>query len=258
MKTADYIVLGVGAVGALFVFNKLFGKEAVKETAQAAGEGLGNAVGGGAGGLITGTATGAIDAGKEFGRYLGFYDGWAYDLLNNLGLSEQARLGTKGYFPNGEVYYTKNGVQTPTDEEWLARHPEYRRQNNTNTQNSAPGNSISVQTQTPMTQNQLNSNINVLLGRAQSTNGTPIIKTGNNFATDTSGNIIGNLSGYATLAEARAYEASTNRAPEVINVAPVPTGFGAGKTSSAPRTITLPSQKQNAFTYISGKGWGYW
>jgi len=216
-------LIGAVAVGGIYVLKQLTGANLAKEAGTATGE----AVGGAAGGFVGGVTTGAIDAGKDLGKYLGFYDGWLYDFKQNLGINEQQLLGTRGTFPNGEVFYIKNGVQTPSDEDFLTRHPEYRRNNspsNSNTNNS--GGSISVG-QTPVSQR----TIDALVGSA-SVGGVAVQKQFNNFATNSSGEIIGNLSGYATLAEARAYEQSAGRNSSVSSVGSSSSSSSSGKSPS--------------------------
>jgi hypothetical protein len=127
MKTQDYLIIGGALVGGALVFNKLFGKNAVAQTANDAGVAVGQAAGGAAGGVVTGVVEGAINAGKELAITLGF-TGMSQsdaDKAVNFDRQEAETLGTKGFFPNGEIFYTKNGIQTPSDQQFLAEHPEY-------------------------------------------------------------------------------------------------------------------------------------
>jgi hypothetical protein len=228
-KILNIALIGAVAVGGIYVLKQLTGANLAKEAGTATGE----AVGGAAGGFVGGVTTGAIDAGKDLGKSLGFYDGWFYDLVQKTGLTEQQLLGTKGTFPNGDVFYTKNGVQTPTDEQWLQQHPEYRRETSTSSKvsNELPNNSALVFNQVP----------------------SPFAPTATGAAA---------AAKYYNTTPSNIMDGSfkINSTP-AVTPAPLPVGFGAkvvSVDSKGLRTIDLGSQKTNAFTYISGKGWGYW
>jgi len=211
MKTQDYLIIGAALVGGAFVFNKFFGKGAIAQTANEAGSAVGEAAGGAAGGLFTGIAEGALNAGRQFAINIGFNGMSQSDADKEVNFDRKTfeDKGTMGYFPDGSIYWVKNGVQTPSDAEYAKTHPQdVKTSNITNPAPSNPSNTRSVTIQNPVTQQ----TINALTGSA------PVVKVGNNFATDSSGNIIGNLGGYATLQEARAYEQSAGRNSSAVSV----------------------------------------
>jgi len=81
----------------------------------------------------TGISLNPVDWGTQLGKDIQALTGGTgmtqaqADTAVHYDRNEALTLGTKGSFPNGDIFYTLNGVQTPTDEAWLAAHPEYRK-----------------------------------------------------------------------------------------------------------------------------------